>query len=97
MYLGVRGRPKLKKIALKPAICTAVMGVAAWAVYGLASKLLTKVVGTGRMGIAVCMILAIGVAVVVYGVLIVFTGAITKEDVKLLPKGDKIVRLLHIK
>ena len=46
---------------------------------------------------AVCMGAAIVVAVVIYAVLIIFTGALTKEDVMLLPKGEKIAKLLRLK
>ena len=40
---------------------------------------------------------AIGVAVVVYVVLIVLTRSITAEDMKLIPKGEKLAKLLHIR
>ena len=33
---------------------------------------------------------------VIYGVLIIALRAISKEDLKLMPKGEKIARLLHI-
>ena len=39
---------------------------------------------------------AIGVAAAVYGVLVVALGAITREDLSLMPKGDKIARLLRL-
>ena len=46
---------------------------------------------------ALCMCLAIGVAVIVYLVLVVLTRAVTFEDMKLIPKGEKLARLLHIR
>ena len=57
--------------------------------------------GAGRVmlswtGNAVAVLAAIGVAAVVYFALILFTRAISKEDLSLMPKGDKIARLLHI-
>ena len=39
---------------------------------------------------------AIGVAAIVYFALILLTKAISKEDLALMPKGDKIARLLRI-
>lgn len=39
---------------------------------------------------------AIGVAVIVYFALILLTKAISREDLSLMPKGDKIARLLRI-
>ena len=40
--------------------------------------------------------LAIGVAVVIYGVLVLALHCIRRSDLELLPKGDKLARLLHI-
>ena len=42
-------------------------------------------------------LLAIGAAVVVYGVLVIALRIITREDLKLIPKGEKIARILHIR
>ena len=47
-------------------------------------------------GNALAVLAAIGVAVIVYFALILLTKAISKEDLALMPKGDKIARLLRI-
>lgn len=47
-------------------------------------------------GNALAVMAAIGVAVIVYFALILLTKAISKEDLALMPKGDKIARLLRI-
>ena len=49
-----------------------------------------------RTGTALSVAAAIGVAVVVYFALILVTRAISKEDLALLPKGDKIARILRV-
>ena len=49
-----------------------------------------------RSANALCTLGAIGVAAAVYGVLVVALGAITREDLSLMPKGDKIARLLRL-
>jgi hypothetical protein len=49
-----------------------------------------------RVGSAVATLGAIGVAAVVYCVLVVVLQAISKDDLALMPKGDKIARLLHL-
>jgi len=36
------------------------------------------------------------VAVVIYGVLVIALRAITKDDLMLMPKGEKIARMLHL-
>ena len=47
-------------------------------------------------GNALAVMVAIGVAAAVYFALILLTRAISKEDLSLMPKGDRIARLLHI-
>jgi len=47
-------------------------------------------------GNALAVMAAIGVAVIVYFALVLLTKAISKEDLSLMPKGDKIARLLRI-
>ena len=49
-----------------------------------------------RTGIALSVFSAIGVAAVVYFALILVTKAISKEDLALIPKGDKIARILRV-
>ena len=69
---------------------------------GLGAKLcdvsvsLQQVLGLSRTGNAIMALGAIGVAVVVYGVLVVALRAISRDDLSLMPKGDKIARLLHL-
>lgn len=79
---------------LKPGISAIIMGVAAWAVHGLCSKFLFNT--ETFAGNAIATLLAIGIAVVIYAALILLTHAISKDDLALMPKGDKIARLLHI-
>ena len=95
-------RPRYLSIFLKPLIASALMGGAAWAVYGLFSRLLssvpegaTEAVLSWR-GNAVAALAAILVAVAVYGALVVALRALSREDLALMPKGDKIARLLRL-
>ena len=48
------------------------------------------------LGIGAILLLVL-VAVVVYFVMVIVSRSITAEDVKLIPKGEKIAKLLHIK
>jgi stage V sporulation protein B len=73
------------------------MGAAAFAVYGLAEKLLLPALGGGRIGMLICLIAAIAIAAIIYFVLVIALKAITKEDILLLPKGEKLAKLLKIK
>ena len=49
-----------------------------------------------KTGNAISTLAAIVVAVVIYAVLVVVLRAITKEDLSLMPKGEKIARILHL-
>lgn len=70
----------------KPLVASVVMGGAAWAVYGLSAGLLGNTLG---------LMAAIGVAVVVYLVLVLALHAVSRDDVMLMPKGEKIAKILH--
>lgn len=91
------------RVFAKPVFAGAVMGGGAWAVYGLAERVLTAagMAGQGgeqtlsRMGNAVAVFGAIGVAVILYFALVLLTRAISKEDLLLMPKGEKIAKILH--
>lgn len=101
----IPNRPRLLPIFAKPAVASAVMGGAAWAVYGLLSRILSSeqvdqagqtVRAVSRMGNAAGIFLAIAVAGVVYLVLVVALRAISRDDLALMPKGDKLARLLRL-
>ena len=77
----------------KPVICSAVMGVFAFGAYhGLMALLPIH----GRMGMFLSMVLAILIAAAVYVLAVVKTRCITNEDMKLIPGGEKVARLLHM-
>ena len=80
--------PKFPPLFLKPAIAALAMGLAAWAVYGLTFKLVHSNLP--------CVTLSILAAMAVYGGLVIALGAITREDLLLMPKGEKIARLLRL-
>lgn len=90
-------RPKLSKVFLKPLINCLVMGFAAWLVYPAALGLLGAGANPARMTILVALLIAIGIAVIVYMVLTIITKAITMEDMKLVPKGEKLAKLLKVR
>jgi stage V sporulation protein B len=88
-------KPKYIRLFAKPVVATAMMGVSARAVYGLASNLLS---GHGSYGVnAISTLMGIGAAVVVYFVLVIVLRILRAEDLRGIPKGDKIIKLLHLK
>jgi stage V sporulation protein B len=93
----VENKPNLARVFVKPALCTAVMGVAAWAVYELLYKAGSDFLGGGRLAYLICLLAAIAAAVIVYGLLVIATKTVTREDMKLVPKGERIANFLKIK
>lgn len=89
-------RPAYLPIFVKPLLASMVMGGAAWAVNGLLTRLLSHGGELSRMGCALTVFLSIGVAMVVYMVLVVALRIISRDDLALMPKGDKIARLLRL-
>lgn len=77
--------PNIKQVFLRPFICGILCAATALGTYTLASRF------TGN---AASTLAAIACAGIVYLFLIFITGAVVTEDVKLLPKGDKICAVL---
>ena len=82
--------PSFLRAFLKPFVPSALMAAAAWATYGLLTNFL-------HFGNSLATIGGIGVGVVVYLVLVLALRVLSREDLELMPKGDKIAKILHIK
>ena len=94
----LKRRPRLSRVLGAPALSCAVMGAAAWAVYGLLEKLLSHPgAPLSRLPMAAAMLGAIAAAVAVYAVMISLTGAVTMEDMALIPHGEKLGKWLHLR
>ena len=87
----VAQKPALLKNLLRPFLPAVIMGVAVYGSYWLLIQLL----GTEGSRMLLCGG-PISVGVAVYGVSVVVLKAITREDCQLLPKGDKLAKLLHL-
>lgn len=92
MYIirrAIPSAPRFGRAVAKPLVASVIMAACAWAVHGLLS-------GPLKLSTRVAVIPAIGVGVLVYLGLILTLHAISKEDLSLMPKGDKIAKILHI-
>ncbi len=90
-------KPNLGRVFLRPAVNCALMGAAAWIIYPAALKIIGAGVDPTRKETLLALFAAVAVGVVVYIVLTIVTGAITIEDMRLIPKGEKVAKLFHIK
>ena len=79
--------PSFLRALLKPLAAALVMAAAAWASYGLLNRFLGNALST---------VGAIGVGVIIYLILVLALRAISPDDLALMPKGDKISKILKI-
>ena len=94
MFRKLEPNPKLSNIFVRPVLSSLIMGIVAYAVYYGCMHILPA---ERMLYMLVAMCIAIAAAVVVYGVAVIKLRAITAEDMKLIPKGEKIADLLHMK
>ncbi len=93
----LKNKPRLSRVLGAPLLSCLPMGVSAWAVYGLLSRLLSRGgAPLTRPRMAMAMFPAILVAVAVYAVMIGVTRAVTMDDMELIPHGEKLGKLLHL-
>ena len=86
--------PRVRVILVRPLICSVLMGLCAWGVYGLTGQLLGH---GGRLSMLLGMGLAMLAAIIIYTVSAIVMRSVTKEDMKLIPGGEKIARVLHMR
>jgi len=89
-------KPRYISLFAKPVLASVLMGGAVWAVYGLVNRTVSgghSVYGANALA-TLCGICA---GVVVYGVLVIALRILRAEDVKSIPHGAKLIRLLHLK
>jgi stage V sporulation protein B len=77
----------LIKVSSRVLLSSAVMAVSVWISFGFLLSAL------GSQNLAT--LGSIGAAVIVYGVCLFVTGAITREDLELIPKGEKLSRFVR--
>lgn len=89
IYRAVPRHPDILRTILKPLLASALMGAAVWAAYGLLT-------GPLRLGSRLATLCAILVGVVVYLILVLCLRVLSRDDLSLMPKGDKIAKILKI-
>lgn len=85
-----------KTVIVKPLIAAVLCGGSAYVSYMLLCRFLTFGDMSGRLnGQSLACIISIGVAVVVYGITVLLTKTLVKNDILMLPKGEKIAKILE--
>ena len=89
-----RLRPDFVSVFIKPFVCAVLCAAAAWAVSGLLYRALAGMMGM-MMANAVATVAAIVVAVLVYVIFLLLFRGLSKDDILMLPKGEKIAKTLE--
>ena len=84
----VKFKPNFLATYLRPLISSVIMGVAVFAVYKVAEPFVGNFIGV---------VASIGIGVVIYFASMLISKGITEDDVKGLPKGEKIAGILFKK
>ena len=88
-------KPRYFSVLLKPALASAMMGGAVWAVHGFASRALAGHSAYGANALATLVSILAGV--VVYFILVLALQILQADDVRNIPKGAWLIRKLHLK
>lgn len=86
-YTGYK--QEISKTFVKPCICAGIMGVMIF----LIQFVMMKFLPFGRIGFAICLIVAVPVGIVVYFAAIIGLQVFTEEELKNVPKGHLIIKL----
>ena len=94
LYRRAQIKPNLMTTFFKPLFAAAMCALTAWAAYGLLDRIIasdSRVIG------ALMTVVAIAAAIVVYVAVILLIKGMTKEDILMIPKGEKIANILEKK
>ena len=92
LYRRAKIKPDIVTTFLKPLFAAILCALSAWAVNGL----LTSLLHSDSRGVsALITVVAILAAVVVYTFVILLIKGMTKDDILMLPKGEKIANILE--
>ena len=85
-----------KTSVIKPLLCSVITGAGAYGVHLLCMKIFVAAgIGTELIANNLATIIAVGAAVVIYLIALFATKTLLKSDVIMLPKGEKIAKVLE--
>ncbi len=83
-------------VFVKPLMCAALCGVTAYAANGLLTKIFPSDPSQSILNMGtISAVISIGLAVIVYAISLLLIKGIAREDVIVLPKGEKIAKTLE--
>lgn len=89
-------RIDIKTVVVKPLIAAVLCGGAAYGSYAVLCSVLTFGDMSSRLnGHSLSCLISIGVAVVVYAISVLLMKTLVKDDILMLPKGEKLAKILE--
>ncbi len=86
----------IKGLLMKPLFCSVLSSVGAYAVNGICNHFLEGYsIGSFLTAGNISVVLAVVSAVIIYAVALLLTASLTKSDITMLPKGEKIAKVLE--
>lgn len=85
---------RVNQLIVKPLFCGALCAAAAWVVNSMAARWLPQIGPDPRISLLAQVGLATGAGIVIYAISMIFTKALTREDMEMLPGGKKIAKRL---
>ena len=92
LYRRAKIKPDIVTTYLKPLLAASLCALAAWSVNGLLTSMLHS---SSRTVGAVVTVVSIVAAMAVYAAVILLIKGVTKEDILMLPKGEKFAKVLE--
>ena len=87
---------EMKNTVMKPLLCSVLSGVGAWGSHMIFVRLIENIgIASGVTANKLSTIGAVGMAVVIYLIALFATKTLQKSDVVMLPKGEKIAKVLE--
>lgn len=92
---AVKIKINIMSVFIKPTICSVLCGVAAYCAYGISYHFLPQSLFHGHsLANMVAACIAVVAAIIIYAISMILIGGIVKDDIIMLPKGEKIAKML---
>lgn len=86
----------MKSLVIKPLICAVLSSLGAWGVNYVCNIILEdKDINSVLTAGNISTVIAVGAAVVIYAFALLITGTLSKNDIYMFPKGEKIAKVLE--
>jgi len=90
-------KPEFIKVFAGPVLCSTIMAGSIFAINTFITQFISGKFGSGRLEAVIFLTSTIFIGIIIYFVLILVTRTITRDDIKLIPKGEKLAKILRLR